>query len=278
MRRVVQSPSGRTPGDHLCWPFRGHAELTAVARPYVAEGLDRGERVVYVGEGGPDELKRDLHGVLDLDGYLARGQLQLEPVEAMPTSGPSPSPATELTMLATMTAQAVDAGYSGLRMFSNGTTRALDPGRRAQHVGYEHLVDRFCLEHAFTFLCAYDAAALGNSAVAELACVHALTHGNLSPFQVHAARTVDAALAGSVDVFSATQLEEALLRIGLGASGGKVIIDATELTFIDIRGLLALDRHAAATDATVVLRSPPAPVRRLLTLVDLIAMQVEDRP
>jgi anti-anti-sigma regulatory factor len=249
-----------------------------VARPYVAEGLARGEQVVYVSEGSPDGLQHDLGGVPDLDCHLARGQLRIVPVEAMPASDPFPTPAGELALLATMTAGAVDAGYSGLRMFTNGTSRAVDPARRAQHVAYEHLVDRFCLEHAFTFLCAYDAAALGNSAVAELACVHALTHGNLSPFQIHAARSGDLALAGSVDVFSATQLEEALQRIGVGASGGKVIIDVTDLEFIDVRGLLALDRHAAAADATVVLRSPQAVVTRLLTLVDLIAMQVEDSP
>ena len=105
-----------------------------------------------------------------------------------------------------------------------------------------------------------------------------LAHGDLSPFQVHAALTADAALAGEVDVFCADLLEQALQRIGVGAGGGKVVIDAADLKFIDIRGLLTLDRHAAANGAILVLRSPPVVVTRLLTVVDLIAVRVEGRP
>jgi hypothetical protein len=37
-------------------------------------------------------------------------------------------------------------------------------------------------------------------------------------------------------VFCADQLEQALQRIGLGACGGKVAIDAADLEFVDIRG------------------------------------------
>jgi hypothetical protein len=252
--------------------------MMAIASPYVAEGLDRGERVAYVGEGDLSELRHDLDGISKLDEHLEFGRLQLVPVDTMPASDPSARPASELPVLAGMTAQALDAGYTGLRMFTNGTTRARDPARRAQHVGYEHLIDRFCLDHALTMLCAYDAVALRNSAVAELVCVHALAHGDLSPFQVHATLEADAALAGEVDVFCTDQLEQALQRIGVGVSGGKVVIDAADLKFIDIRGLLTLDRYAAATETTMVLRSPPAVMTQLLTLVDLIALQVEGKP
>ena len=44
--------------------------------------------------------------------------------------------------------------------------------------------------------------------------MHTLTHGELSPFQLCAARGADAALVGSVDAFSIAQLLEALRRIG----------------------------------------------------------------
>ena len=89
--------------------------------------------------------------------------------------------------------------------------------------------------------------------------------------------TADGTLAGEIDVFCTDQLEQALQRIGVGACGGKVVIDAADLKFIDIRGLLTLDRHAAANDAILVLRSPPAVVTRLLTVVDLIAVRAEGR-
>ena len=174
-----------------------------------------------------------------------------------------------------MTEDALAAGYRALRVFARGSSQVRDPARRAQQVRYEHLIDRFCLEHPLTMLCAYDAAALGNSAVAELACVHALAHEALSPFQVHAVRSADAALAGNVDVFCTDQLEQALQRIGIATSRGTVVIDVTNLEFIDVRGLLTLDRYAAGSDAVIVLRSPPSVVTRLSNLVDLIAVRVE---
>jgi hypothetical protein len=275
---VAWSPTGRSAGEHVCWPFRGHDAMIAVARPYVSEGLARGERVAYVADRAASELRQDLDGLPGLDEHVERGRLQLVPVATVPAADPAVDPAAELVVLAEMTAQALDGGYAGLRMFADGTDRARDPVRRARQVRYEHLIDRFCLEHALTMLCAYDAAALGNSAVAEVVCVHALAHGDLSPFQVHATSGADAALAGEVDVFCLDQLEQALERIGVGASGGKVVIDAADLKFIDIRGLLTLDRHAIGTETTMVLRSPPAVVTRLLTLVDLIALQVEAKP
>jgi MEDS: MEthanogen/methylotroph, DcmR Sensory domain len=275
---VAWSPTGRSISEHVCWPFRGHDAMTAAARPYVAEGLARGERVSYVANGGLRELRQDLGGLPGLDEHVERGRLQLVPIATVPAADPAVDPAAELVVLAEMTAQALDAGYTGLRMFADGTDRALDPVRRARQVRYEHLIDRFCLEHALTMLCAYDAATLDARAVAELVCVRALAHGDLSPFQIHAALTADAALAGEVDVFCANLFEQALQRIGVGACGGKVVIDAADLRFIDIRGLLTLHRHAVANEAILVLRSPPAVVTRLLTVVDVIAVRAEGRP
>jgi anti-anti-sigma regulatory factor len=259
----------------VCWPFRRDTDAVEVAQAYVAEGLAGQERVAYVSEGGPDELRHDLDGVPALDDELDRGRLQLVPMSTLPGSDPSVDPAVELPLLAAMTEKAVAAGYRALRVFARRTNRVRDPARRAQHVRYEHLIDRFCLEHPLTMLCAYDAAALGNSAVAELACVHALAHQALSPFQVHAVRSADAALAGNVDVFCTDQLEQALQRIGIATPGGTVVVDATGLEFMDVRGLLTLDRYAAASDTFMVLRSPPTVVTRLANLVDLIALRVE---
>jgi anti-anti-sigma regulatory factor len=274
---TVSSPSGRRPGDHLCWPFRRDVDALEVAQAYVTEGLAGQERVAYVGEGGPDELRHDLDGVPALDDEIDRGRLQLVPMNALPGSDVSVDPSVELPLLAAMTENALAAGYRALRVFAHGTNRVRDQARRAQHVRYEHLIDRFCLEHPLTMLCAYDAAALGNSAVAELACVHAFAHEALSPFQVRAARSADAALAGNIDVFCTDQLEQALQRIGIATSGATVVVDATGLEFMDARGLLTLDRYAAGSDAVMVLRCPPTVVTRLSNLVDLIAVRVEGR-
>ena len=83
----------------------------------------------------------------------------------------------------------------------------------------------------------------------------------------------DAALVGSVDAFSIAQLLEALRRIGVPRPGGQAVLDATDLEFIDVRALRELDRHAADTGATLVLRSPPNLVLRLMELLGVRAVR-----
>jgi hypothetical protein len=105
--------------------------------------------------------------------------------------------------------------------------------------------------------------------------VHTLTHGELSPFQLCAARQADAALVGSVDAFSIAQLLEALRRIGVPRPGGQAVLDTTDLEFIDVRAMRDLDRHAADAGATLVLRSAPNFVTRLMELLGVRAVRVE---
>jgi hypothetical protein len=275
---VVSSPIGRSPGDHVCWPFRRHHDLLAVARAYVAEGLARNERVAYVSAGGPGMLRHDLGGMPGLDEHLERGRLQLVPLDTLQAPDSSAHPAGELPLLATMTAEALDAGYRGLRIFADGTARVRDPARRAQHVRYEHVIDRLCRERALTMLCAYDRNALGDVAVAEVACVHALAHGGLSPFHLSAAERADIALAGSVDTFSTADLVMALQRIDVPAPGKPMTIDTAALEFIDHRALLTLDQYATSRRATVVLRSAPGVVRPLMELLPLGTVRLEEAP
>ena len=272
---VVRSPMGRSVGDHVCWPFRDRGELAVVARAFVLEGLGRDERVAYVGQGHSRDLQCDLVGVPGVQRCLDGGQLQVTDIATMPASDPLTDPVDELIDLAAMTQDALDAGYTGLRMMANGTLRVVDPRRRDRFVRYEHLLDRFCLDHAFTGVCALNAAAIGEDLVAELGCVHALTHGELSPFRLCAAREADAALAGSVDASGVAYLVEALRRIGLPRSRGRAVLDATDLEFIDVRGLLELDRYAVQNGGTVVLRSPPSFVPRMIALLDLRAVLLE---
>jgi hypothetical protein len=127
-------------------------------------------------------------------------------------------------------------------------------------------------------LCAYDSGLLGDAAVAEVACVHRLTRGELSPFHLFADPQADVALSGSVDTLSATHLVTALDRIGVSAPGAVLRVDTSALEFIDHRTLLALDQYAAHRLATVVLQSAPGIVQRLMKLVPLRALGLEERP
>jgi hypothetical protein len=262
----------------VCWPFDRHEDLVAGARAYLAEGLARDERVAYLSDRPPGQLRHDLDGVPDLDEHLERGRLLLVAFDTLPATNPSVRPSAELPVLAAMSAEALEAGYRGLRVFANGSVRAQDPAQRAEHVRYEHLIDRFCLAHPVTMLCAYDLSLLGEPAAAELACVHRLARGELSPFHLFADPQADVALSGSVDTLSATHLVTALDRIGVWAPGEELRVDTSALQFIDHRTLLALDQDAARRRATMVLASAPGILQRLATLVPLRVLRLEERP
>jgi anti-anti-sigma regulatory factor len=272
---VLRSLSECSPGDHVCWPFRGRGELAGAVEAFVAEGLAMQERVVYMADGDAEERHGAVAGVEGVDGHLDRGQLQTIAIDTMSASDSPVDPVKELSVLASMVEGALSAGYVGMRLFVDATPRAADGDRRAGQVCYEHQLDRFCLSNSITVVCAYDLATLGDSAAAEVECVHPLTGSELSPFHVRAAHTADIALAGSVDVLCAAELEQALARIGLAPTGGQAVVDASDLAFIDARGLIALERHAADNGATMLLSSPPRVVVRLAELVDLRAVRVQ---
>jgi hypothetical protein len=260
----------------VCWPFRGRRDLADAVEAFVEEGLANREQVVCLADGPADEIRETVSGVASVDDHLARGRIQVVAVADMPASDPMVDPVSELPVLASMAQRSLSAGYSGMRLLIDATARAADAGRRARQACYEHRLDGFCLRHPVTVLCGYDVARLGESAAAELVCVHPLTGAELSPFQIRAARDADAALAGSVDVLCAPQFEQALGRIGLARPGGPTVVDASDLAFIDVRGLLALERHAAGNEGSLVLRSPPSVVARLVELVALRSVRVQE--
>ncbi|MDT0354020.1 MEDS domain-containing protein [Pseudonocardia charpentierae] len=276
----VEPPStGRSRTNHVCWPFRHHDELVAVARGYVAEGLARHERVVgYLPEEHLPNMEEQLAGLEGLDECVERGQLQLHPTGALAGMDQPVDSGQGLSTLTAMIGESLDAGFTGLRMFGDMTVRMADPARRAEFVHYEHEADRFCLDHAYTALCAYDRRVLGDAAVAEVACVHPMAHGGLSPFQLSATGRADVALAGSVDAFSSVGLLTALQRIGVPAFGVEASIDAAALEFIDHRALVTLDQHVARHRSSLVLQSAPSIVARLIELIPLRAVRLEDTP
>jgi hypothetical protein len=85
-------------------------------------------------------------------------------------------------------------------------------------------------------------------------------------------------LVGSVDAFSVAQLVEALGRIGVPRPGGQMVLDAVGLELVDVGALRELDRYAADRGATVLLRSPPILVQRLLQLLEPRAVRLEPSP
>ena len=69
---------------------------------------------------------------------------------------------------------------------------------------------------------------------------------------------------GELEIANADAFADAGVR--LASSGQRLVIDLTDVTFVDSTGLRALLRIHAAAGPCLALRRPSAPVRRLLNL------------
>ncbi len=215
--------------------------LVATGREYAAEGLDRDERVTFL-RLSPSGRRHAV--VSDV------GQLGLPPSADVPVLTPLIADSDwrpwwdPVDSLRLMMEAALADGHSGLRVFTDATEVARHPGTREDWVRAEHLIDRYSPGHPLTMLCGYDAEDLGEGAVAEVGCVHALTGGTPSPFLLHSAGgNGGLALAGEVDRDSAAALYHAIIAIAPGTYD-PLVLDVTEQDFIDHTGLVALHRAA----------------------------------
>src|SRR4051812_35684116 len=76
LQRYVTTVTGRSPGDHVCWPFHGIEEYVDSARQYVAEGLERRELVAYI-KVTPESLK---HAIVEDVAQVGRPATDRQPV------------------------------------------------------------------------------------------------------------------------------------------------------------------------------------------------------
>lgn len=239
--------TGRAVGDHVCWPFHGTDDLVAAARPYVLEGLTRHERVAFCTIGAAGMQRAVVTDVAQVRRPLNVHQPVLTPLSAEPGWTPSTSP---VVAFGRMTEAALAEGYAGLRIFTDATDAARDPGVRHRWLHWEHLLDRYSLGHPLTVLCGYDAADLGEEIVAEVACVHRMTGGTPCSFLLGATGNGALALSGEVDRESAALLHHAVVVIA-AATSGRVVLDLSEHAFLDHTGLAALDRAAQDLDTRI---------------------------
>jgi KaiC/GvpD/RAD55 family RecA-like ATPase len=75
--RTLRDITDLAPGDHLCCLYETEEEHRAVLTPFLRQGLERGEKVLYIVDAHQTEslfayLRED---GLEVEPYLARGQL-----------------------------------------------------------------------------------------------------------------------------------------------------------------------------------------------------------
>lgn len=233
---ITELPKAGT-SDHVCWIYDDDDEAFDVAlREFVAGGLERGERLLCVGDAVIDRLRGD-----GMDGLIASGTLETLTLAQAYEATQEFVPEEQLAYYDAAVQRAVDDGYRGLRVIADVTALAADPARRAELVRWEQMADEFIARGTeFSAMCAYSAG-LPPEALAQAGSVHPAVHAPEAPasFRVF----VDGGrlmLAGSVDSSSAARLTTILASSPVGPDGA--VLDLSLLEFIDVAGCRALGR------------------------------------
>jgi len=229
--------------DHVCWVYDDDADFDEAVREFLSGGLERGERLLCVGDDVVQRMRSDrppLPGVADL---LARGALELLTVAEAYDAAGTFSVERQFAYYEAETRRARDEGYTGLRVVAELSPLAEDPARRAELVRWEHVADEFMASGSgMTAMCAYRAD-LGSEALADVTSVHPMVHaadgGPSFRVFVDEDRLV---LAGSVDTFSADRLARVLASSPLGSDAA--VIDLGPMEFMDVSAARVLARWA----------------------------------
>ena len=189
------------PHDHVGWVFSGQAEFDALAGPFLAEGADRGERLIYVAaDPGPAAEAR-------LRGALGPNAVQVASIaEVYGASGIVDAAAQRATFAAAL-ADAVAEGYSGIRVAADNTPMVTDDQRMAAWVRWEIIADRFMSENPVTGLCAFDGNKVDVNRLRHLATLHPLFPADrpVPQFRLFA-DDGNLCVEGRIDSFAVTEL------------------------------------------------------------------------
>ncbi|WP_426508526.1 MEDS domain-containing protein [Dactylosporangium sp. McL0621] len=275
------------PGDHLCLPFASDAEQREVVSAFIADGLRRGERVLYFSDRTNSGALDAWLGPRGVDGALAIARGQLE-VRAADGSDAGFDPAEVLSGIRLAVREARAAGFQGLRLTGEMSwTRRGVPGTTKLHE-YEAGVSSTVVDSAdLAAVCQYDERLFERADLAGLVSVH---HGVVCIDPLHDDRRLRIVptysprglrVAGVVDDSTAAPLADALAQAADWPTGEPLLVlDLAELTFIDVAGIRALVRFAesVAPERRVQVRHMPASMRKVLHIARWSLPEVDESP
>lgn len=241
---VVDGAGGRECGDHLCAVYRSGPERDALIESYVHAAQVAGRKPTVLNRHEVPAAYADRHAN-DPDALTADFERHA--------------------------ADAVAEGYSGWAVVVDGTELVLTPESRASFARWEHLADRMFRSSAtITALCVYDGDELGTEVAAEMGVLHQRTLPDDTPFHL-TSDDEGVRLDGELDPTTLSLLDSAFAAV-TSTIEGDVVVDVSQLQFVDHRSLRVLDRHAETHGKRVVLRSGKPIVARLIDLIGVSHM------
>lgn len=254
--------------DHVCWAYTDRMAWRKGLGAYLLEGAARRDRLLYVFDSTRTRMVDDLAELRGRDRLVATGQLSTLDYSAWRASAEHDGAEVDGTSIRRHLADAVQAGFRGLRVAVDCSTTAVAASAPRQETAFELVLDAAAAELPLTLLCGYDADRFMPHQIEAVAFVHPLRRGVKSELDaaLFAEELGRWRLQGSVDLGT---LE--LLRHGLGsleAQRGDVEVELGSLEFIDVGSTRALVDLAAALapQRRLVLHDSPAVLTRILAL------------
>lgn len=153
------------PGDHLCWIYETEAEHRAILTPFMRQGLERNEKVLYIADTRTTETILDYlrEDGLNLAPYLERRQLEVVTYEEIYLRDGVFDPDVMIALLRAETEKTLAEGYTALRVTGEMTwisstlvASGQSPASIRRLVEYEAKLNRFFSHSRCLAICQYD--------------------------------------------------------------------------------------------------------------------------
>jgi MEDS: MEthanogen/methylotroph, DcmR Sensory domain len=243
------------PHDHIGWVFTGPDGFAALARPFLAEGAARGEKLVYVTE-DPGPAAAGLAGVIGWDAFEVASIAEVYGASGIVDA------ASQRATFAEVLAQALAAGFTGIRVAADNTPLVTDEARLKAWIEWEIVADRFMSEHPVIGLCAFNRDKIEVDRLRHLATLHPLSPA-ASPvpqFRLFA-DAGDLCVEGEIDALAVSQLRLALAVL---PPKTRVLVDLAVATLRGRKTLVSLG-YLCDDGVTVTIQGGPAAIGALRT-------------
>ena len=225
----------------MAWAVDGADTVRTEVCRYFTEGLERGERLVFVGDGDGATRLDDLVDVPDREALLDRGQLRLQSADHTYGLVLSGDLTGQAELLQAEADRALADGFTGVRVWADVTPLTRDPALLQRFLDYELVVEKTFRGRAATGLCALDVSTAGEHWV-RLASRHRLSRAWAdSPMISVVVHDGVVRIAGEIDMASLVELEDALDSVAR-TTRGALVLDLGEVEFLDVAGARELAR------------------------------------
>lgn len=156
--RVLRAITDLQPGDHLGFLYQTEAELRALLTPFLRQGLERGEQVLYITDVHPAETILDYlrDDGLEVEPYLTSGQLRILTSANTYLRTGAFNPEDMIAFWRTETERALAEGYQGLRAAGEMSWALQGLPGSERLLEYESKLSAFLPGSECLIICLYD--------------------------------------------------------------------------------------------------------------------------